>query len=753
VDKTIYADGMQERILTVGNDKLRFIRRPELGYVIKVKNNTASIETLSGMLKHVRAVDISPIRGLGRKGISIVHSKRPAGENESTIGMLKAHSRIQYAAPLFSSNGEMIAVIPEIVIRVKPDTQIEQIQTVCQTVGCKIKKRMEFTTQEYLLEVLGPDADAVFSAVEQLNEVSFVEWACPNTASRLRLAGEATFSRGRVHAQDSKEGAAGASATSCVFPNDEYFSEQWHLNNTGQICLYGTGGTPNADMNAPEAWQITTGDPNIIVAVVDSGVDTNHPDLINNLVPGYDFYDNDDLPDPALDHSLNAHGTACAGLIAAQGNNSIGVSGVTWNCKIMPIRISRTDSQGQEHFITDSDKATAFRWAASHGADVLSNSWGSRSPEPIILSATIDITEPGGIGRGGKGCIVFFSSHNDGGPVLWPAKYPEVVAVGATDHHDVRWHYSNYGPELDIVAPSGGREVADIPGGFQCTTDISGPDGVNNRGMPDIYGPMVNLDMDYRYFGGTSGACPVAAGVAALILSVEPNLTNEEVRRFLEHSAKDLGDPGWDEYYGHGRVDARAAVELAMAARADLNDDCFVNLRDFAKLAQFWMQDEASVDIYPPPEGDGIIDVWDVITMGEYWLREIPRVGLVAHWELDETDGDIVYDSAGDNDATVYNGEWTDGKIEGALDFNGWTTYMDCGDSEVLGPEKMTLAMWLWPEHMGGMRYVLSRANEDTDVMDYMLMRQREGELELAVGQICQWPAGCLGQLWPESSP
>jgi hypothetical protein len=115
--------------------------------------------------------------------------------------------------------------------------------------------------------------------------------------------------------------------------------------------------------------------------------------------------------------------------------------------------------------------------------------------------------------------------------------------------------------------------------------------------------------------------------VAALILSVEPNLTNEEVRHFLERSAKDLGDPGWDQYYGWGRVDARAALDMALAKRADLNDDWKVNWRDFAVLAQSWKTAESLGDVGPAPRPDGFVDVQDVILMGQYWLEVIPAPG------------------------------------------------------------------------------------------------------------------------------
>jgi subtilisin family serine protease len=534
-------------VVTVGNETLTFVARPELGYVVKARQDTASIAALGGVLKRVGAADISPIRGVGRKGVSVVHSERAAYENEKTIKTLAARSDVQYAAPLFSSNRETVAIIPEIVVRVKPGTEIEQVRTICEAAGCTIRKRMEFTEQEYLIEVLGIDADAVISAAERLNEISFVEWACPNTAARLRLAGQTASTGDRVHAQDPAEGPAGASTTSGVFPNDEYFSEQWHLHNTGQF-----GYKPDADINAPEAWEITTGDPNIVIAIVDDGVDANHPDLVNNLVPGYDFLDNDELTHAERDNhgNVDSHGTMCAGLAAAEGDNYIGVMGVTWHCKIMPIRIAHTvDGSAEEYdWITNAETATAFRWAAAHGADILSNSWGTHSGgnlNAIVRSAIMDITSPGGIGRNGNGCLVLFSSGNDNDYLDRESRVPEVIGVGATDPNDVRCDYSNYGPELDIVAPSGSMTPPWTRGIW--STDTTGIGGYSD------YNTDPNI-LDYTEgCAGTSTSCPIVAGVAALILSVEPDLTNEEVRHFLERSTKDLGDPGWDEYYGWGR--------------------------------------------------------------------------------------------------------------------------------------------------------------------------------------------------------
>jgi len=673
---------VRQYVLTVGNEEFRFEARPELGYVVKTRQDMASIDALAGMLKDVGAVDISPIRGLGRKGVCVVYSARSADENEKTLKRLRSRSEVQYAAPLFSSNGETVAIIPEIVVRAKPGTDIEQVQMLCEGAGCTINKRMEFTEQEYLLEVLGPDAEAVLAAVGELGQAPCVEWACPNTAFQPKLCSQAV-SGGPASDEQLRIDAAGQDAnTPGVFPNDEYFPMQWHLYNTGQ-----SGGTPGADIRAPEAWEITTGDPNIVVAVLDCGVDTNHPDLINNLVAGYDFYENDPFPDPALVGETNLHGTACAGLVAAQGNNSIGVTGVTWNCKVMPIR----QTQIQPNPATEDVGATALRWAAVHGADIVNGRGATDYPTPIIHSAIVDITKPGGIGRNGKGCVLVYPAVNANSLVYYPARYPEVIAVGATDHQDLRWGYSNYGPDLDIMAPGGPYppiSAGDVFGVW--TTDIAGSAGGNGI----IRGLRVT---DYIPFGGTSAAAPIVAGVAALILSVEPNLTNGEVRHFLEWSAKDLGAPGRDDYYGWGRVDARAALDMVLAKRADLNDDWKVDLEDLLILIGFWGTAEPSADIAPATRRDGIVDIQDLELMMQHWQEQIPELGLIARWKLDETEGIVAHNSVGDKDGFLFGGPlWrpSEGKKGGALEFDGIDDHVI--STSVLNPADGPFSVVVW---------------------------------------------------------
>jgi subtilisin family serine protease len=577
---------------------------------------------------------------------------------------------------------------------------MEEVQALAETADCTIRKRMEFTEREYLLEVLGTDAEAVFAAVEKLSQASEVEWACPNTAYRPRRPLR-VIAANSTPAQEPRIGAAGEDdPRTGVFPNDPYFPKQWHLCNTGQ-----SGGTPGADIRALEAWEISTGDPGITVAVVDVGVDTKHPDLLDNLVAGYDFYENDEQPDPSHDVPINLHGTACAGLIAAHGNNQLGVTGVTWDCKIMPIRVSEFLKGETWNEVTEADSATAFRWAAAHGADVFSNSWHLfYSPQPIMHSAIVDVTRPGGLGRGGRGCVFVLLAVGSSGPVTeYPQKYPEVIVVGATDHKDVHCSYSSYGPQLDIVTPSAPSYSGSVQA-WVWTTDISGIAGENGGGSyPDAW--------DYTLFTGTSAACPVAAGVAALILSVEPNLTGDEVRHFLERSAKDLGDPGRDDYYGWGRVDARAALDFVLAKRADLNNDWVVDEEDRAILVKAMETEDLSADIAPAKKRDGKVDQQDLDLLDQYLGTAIPELGLIARWKLDETTGGIAYDSVGKNNAVVVGlAGWQPqgGKVGGALQLSGVTDFAMTGF--VRNPAQGPFSAFVWIKGGGPEQVILSQA-------------------------------------------
>ena len=245
----------------------------------------------------------------------------------------------------------------------------------------------------------------------------------------------------------------------------------------------------------------------------------------------------------------DAHGTNTAGIAAAVTNNSLGVAGVAPNCKIMPVRIFYGGSTNDAYI------ADAITWATSHGADVLSNSWGGGTPATIVTDA---ITNAKTTGRGGKGCVVCFSSGNDNGPVSYPANLGNVLAVGAISPTGERkspnssdgeyWWGSNFGSELDIVAP-----------GTLCySTDIPGAAGYSNGDY-------------FPNFNGTSAACPHVAGVAGLVLSRNPGMTAARVENALLSSATDLNTPGWDPQTGYGLVNAYGAVLKASGSSVPLS--------------------------------------------------------------------------------------------------------------------------------------------------------------------------------------
>ncbi|MDR0872624.1 MAG: S8 family serine peptidase [Prevotellaceae bacterium] len=346
------------------------------------------------------------------------------------------------------------------------------------------------------------------------------------------------------------------SLLSFVKPSNTYYSSQWGLKNTGQ-----SGGTSGVDINAEAAWAITNGSNSIKVAVIDEGVDLTHPDLQANLLAGYDAVPAAESPGGAngSPYGNNAHGTACAGIIAAL-NNTIGIRGIASNVKILPVRIGyRVDGSNllttETLWIVNGINHTRLN------ADVLSNSWKQSASSATITNAINNATTQG---RSGKGCIVVFSAGNDGSSstVNYPANLSSsnsaVIAVGAIDKKGERSSFSNYGTALNVVAPGEGIYV----------TDIQGTAGYNtNSGTAGNY---------YENFNGTSAACPFVAGVAALILSAKPSLTGAEVRYLIEQTARKLSDhyvyinnnsyPNgtWNANTGYGLVNAGNAVASAI---------------------------------------------------------------------------------------------------------------------------------------------------------------------------------------------
>ncbi|MFQ6059518.1 MAG: S8 family serine peptidase [Anaerolineae bacterium] len=316
--------------------------------------------------------------------------------------------------------------------------------------------------------------------------------------------------------------------TPFVTPNDPHFPEQWNL----------------AHIRAPEAWAFTTGRSDIVIAILDSGVDLDHPDLAAKIwtnageipdngldddgngyaddVHGWDFVNDDH--DPRDD---NGHGTFQAGVAAAATNNGEGIAGLSWGAKIMPLKVLNERALGVYGNVIE-----GIRYAADNGAGIVVMSfWG------FDYSAEMQEAVNYAHGRG----VLLVAAAGDlaeqGNPTTYPAALANVVAVGASNREDDRLSSSEYGPYLDLMAPG----VA----------------------IPSTY--WQNGQHVYTAGQGTEfGPAPHVAGLAALVWSVDPNLTADQVENYMESTALDLGDVGRDEFYGFGRIDALEAVRAAL---------------------------------------------------------------------------------------------------------------------------------------------------------------------------------------------
>ncbi|WP_345331106.1 S8 family serine peptidase [Mucilaginibacter defluvii] len=363
------------------------------------------------------------------------------------------------------------------------------------------------------------------------------------------------------------------SSVAANFPNDPYFSQQWHYNNTGQ-----NGGTPGADINLVKAWEITKGSANVIVAVHDVGMDVRHEDLRANLwinmaeangkpgvdddlngyvddINGYNYVTESGAIDP------DDHATHVAGTIAAVNNNGIGVSGVAGGtgkgdgARIMSLKILGGASP--------ESIALSYIYAANNGAVISQNSWGYNAPgvdEQIIHEAIKYFVAEAGRYPGSpmRGGLVLFASGNSGADGQWyPGYYDEVIAVSALNKNNVRTYFSNYGNWVDISAPGGEQTTGNEDGILSLLP--------NNR---------------YGYFQGTSMACPHVAGIAALVVSKYggPGFTAEKLKQHILTGVKNVYEANPDDVgnLGAGYADAELALKTNNLARPERVNDLAV---------------------------------------------------------------------------------------------------------------------------------------------------------------------------------
>ncbi len=310
-------------------------------------------------------------------------------------------------------------------------------------------------------------------------------------------------------------------ATACSEPNDQYYRLQWSF----------------PLINLPAAWDISTGE-GVVVAVVDTGINPFGRDGFGSLAGNRLLWGYNAITGTRGGIDFNHHGTHVAGTIGQETNNRIGVAGIAYNAKLLPVKALAFHGGGFYYSIIN-----GIRWATDNDANVINLSLGAGSDSRLLEEAVDYAYE--------KGVTVVAAAGNDGADnILYPAAFSHCIAVGAIQYDKRFAPYSNYGEKLDLVAPGGNLELDQNNDGYK--------DGILQETFQAF-----GIGWGYWFSTGTSMATPHVAGVAALIKSIRPEYGPDDIRRVLQDTAQDLGEPGRDERYGYGLVDAYAAVSHA----------------------------------------------------------------------------------------------------------------------------------------------------------------------------------------------
>ncbi len=320
-----------------------------------------------------------------------------------------------------------------------------------------------------------------------------------------------------------------------AIPTDPDFDLQWGLLNNGTVGLAG------ADINITSGWNLVTGNPDLVLAVLDAGMDP-HTELAGRLLPGRNVAadpDNNDTSDVCI-----SHGTHVAGIVAANANNGQGIAGVDWQCRVMPVRVLNNCS-GLESVV-----AEGIIWATDNGADVINMSLQYSIGTTVFHDAVLYAHQ--------QGVVMVAAAGNYGtNPLKFPAQWPQTIAVGAINSDGERWLSSSMGPNLDVMAP-----------------------GVVIWSLSET--------IVYRNLTGTSMAAPHVSGIVLLMKTLAPDLALADIRQILHDTAVDMQTPGFDEASGYGRVNAHAALIEAHKTIVDLDGDGTIGITDFLTLLGIW---------------------------------------------------------------------------------------------------------------------------------------------------------------------
>jgi subtilisin family serine protease len=466
-------------------------------------------------------------------GVDVLRLRRGSREAATKVRRtLQADKALQFAGRglVSPTSGEPAVYTENLFVKLKAEVPESRIRRLLAGYGLQVKRELAYSANSYFVGSPEGTGQQVFDLALRLLAEPEVILCHPEIARRSRTRGA--------------------------------YPDQWHLKKTT------VAGTPiDAHASVEAAWDMSRGD-GVTIAVIDDGVDIDHAEFGENgkIIAPRDVTRGRDDPRPG---DGDDHGTACAGVACAAGRD--GASGVAPLAKLIPIRLASGLGTQQE--------ADAFAWAADHGADVISCSWGpvdgnpgdSTDPLhaevfPLPDSTRLAIDYAVTKGRGGKGCVITWAAGNGNEPVENDgyASYEKVMAVAACNARGKRSYYSDYGRAIWCAFPSSDKASPQTPGIW--TTDRPGTLGYNSGRVPDgdAAGNYTNS------FGGTSSACPGAAGVAALVLARNPALRWNEVKDLLRRSCDKIDRSGGrydasghSQRYGYGRLNAATAVTLA----------------------------------------------------------------------------------------------------------------------------------------------------------------------------------------------
>ena len=443
---------------------------------------------------------------------------------DNLIKELNQNPQIDYSSPVYSpvdgsGNKVLQGLIDEILVQFKPSVSENKINDYLKSKNLTVVQSLNLTGgTSYVLKV---SKDAGMFSIDVANEVyntGLVNWAEPNFYYSGLL---------------------------CYTPNDVFYPRQWSIKNTGNNIPEGISGTAGCDMRVDSAWNYTLGTNKCIIGMVDSGIDTTHEDIRANIINslGYDFINGHPLQTDDMNH-----GTCTGGIVAAVGNNNMGISGIAPNCKLIGIKIFNSAGSTTTTALTN-----GLIYSYTQGEWISSNSWGGGSPVSAADQAIQDGTN---LGRAGKGTVFCFASGNNNGALTWPSTNAYCIAVGGNSPCNQRksttscdgetWWGADYGTGLHIVSPC---------------VKVYATDRMGSNGYT-----LTNYDST---FNGTSSATPNTAGVCALCLSLDSNQRWDTVRVRLCRTADKVGSYSytssgplsvlgntWTSEMGYGKVNA-----------------------------------------------------------------------------------------------------------------------------------------------------------------------------------------------------